>query len=418
MGRIGTPSDVVGAVVYWPPAGRPVTGHVLDVDAAGRPGDRRRAQPGPPRPAARSRSCGDRARHFARRCRSPGACSRHGREVILRSSRPGSRIHCGLGASRYEAAPSLAGAGAEQEVLTLNLREQRGRSSCSNSSTSRTSSRELPAGRSSGGTSATTGSRRRTRASSSPASRLRQTGLCERGLRIRGERWAGSLTSTASRRGASAHRDSLSTRSPRLFAVQGILAASTTVTCSATARQVVDVSLMEASFALLESASSRPPRPRRHRRYETQESRVEHSQVRDDSWMVIARTHDNLFRRLCEAMGGPNSADDPRFATQRARQRTGEIEGIVAGWAAWHDAREIDRVLKTRRVVCGRIYTMSEILRGSAVQGGDMLVETSPEFGPSRPGIVPKLSRRRARCGWSARGGGRHNEEIYCGLLD
>ena len=35
--------------------------------------------------------------------------------------------------------------------------------------------------------------------------------------------------------------------------------------------------------------------------------------------MVIAANADNVFGRLCEAMGQPELADDPRFATHLAR---------------------------------------------------------------------------------------------------
>ena len=51
--------------------------------------------------------------------------------------------------------------------------------------------------------------------------------------------------------------------------------------------------------------------------------------------MVIAANADKVFRRLCEAMGQPELADDPRFATHLARgENQEEIEGIVADWAA------------------------------------------------------------------------------------
>ena len=59
---------------------------------------------------------------------------------------------------------------------------------------------------------------------------------------------------------------------------------------------------------------------------------------------MIAANADDVFRRLCAAMGQPELADDPRFATHLARgENQEEIEGIVAEWAAAR-AAEIDRV--------------------------------------------------------------------------
>ena len=61
---------------------------------------------------------------------------------------------------------------------------------------------------------------------------------------------------------------------------------------------------------------------------------------------MIAANADNVFRRLCEAIGRPELADDERFATHLARgDNQDEIEGIVADWAREHDAAEIDRIL-------------------------------------------------------------------------
>ena len=102
--------------------------------------------------------------------------------------------------------------------------------------------------------------------------------------------------------------------------------------------QVVDVSLMEASFALLESTVPEYDRlgivrgPQGTNLKGIAPSNIFKS--RDDKWMVIAANADKVFRRLCEAMGRPELADDPRFATHLARgEHQDEIEGIVADWA-------------------------------------------------------------------------------------
>ena len=124
--------------------------------------------------------------------------------------------------------------------------------------------------------------------------------------------------------------------------------------------------------------------------------------------MVIAANQDGVFRRLCDAMGRPELADDPRFATHLARgENQEEIEAIVAEWAARHDAREIDRILNEAGVVCGPIYSIAEIFEDPQFQAREMLVEhVDPEFGQYiGPGHRPEvLARRRARCGGRERG--------------
>jgi formyl-CoA transferase len=215
-----------------------------------------------------------------------------------------------------------------------------------------------------------------------------------------------------------------------MFAVQGILAAlyHRDVLSDGPDKgrgQVIDVSLMESSFALLESAVPEYDRlglvrqPAGTRLTGIAPSNIFRS--RDDLWMVIAANQDGVFRRLCDAMGWPELADDERFATHMARgENQDEIDGIVAEWAARHDAKEIDRILNDAGVVCGPIYSMAEIFEDPQFRARDMLVEhVDPEFGPYiGPGIVPKFSQTPGAIRWSGTWEeGSHNEEVYCGLL-
>ena len=92
-----------------------------------------------------------------------------------------------------------------------------------------------------------------------------------------------------------------------------------------------------------------------------------------------------------------------RDASRRAGENQEEIEGIVAEWAAQHDAGEIDRILNEAGVVCGPIYTMAEIFEDPQYEAREMLVEhVDPEFGPYiGPGIVPKFSETPGEVRWS-----------------
>ncbi len=211
-----------------------------------------------------------------------------------------------------------------------------------------------------------------------------------------------------------------------MFATQGILAALYQRDVLGDGRgQVIDVSLMEASFALLESTVPEYDRLGVVRQPAgTGLKGVAPSNIfksRDDTWVVIAANQDNVFTRLCAAMGTPELADDPRFATHLARgENQEEIEGIIAGWAAQHDARDIDALLNEHGVVCGPIYTVADIFQDPQFRARDMLVEhEDPEFGSYvGPGIVPKFSETPGAVRWSATWEeGSHNREIYCGLL-
>ncbi|MGH3004783.1 MAG: CaiB/BaiF CoA transferase family protein [Gaiellaceae bacterium] len=211
-----------------------------------------------------------------------------------------------------------------------------------------------------------------------------------------------------------------------MFAAQGILAALyRRDALGARTGQVVDVSLLESCFALLESTVPEYDRlgivrgPGGTGLKGVAPSNIFKS--RDGKWVVIAANTDNVFRRLCEAMGQPELADDARFSTHLARgDHQEELEGIVAEWAGRHDADEIDRVLNDAGVICGPIYTIADIFEDEHFREREMLVEhIDPEFGPFiGPGIVPKFSETPAEVRWSAPWEhGSHNREVYGNLL-
>ena len=211
-----------------------------------------------------------------------------------------------------------------------------------------------------------------------------------------------------------------------MFAVQGILAALYRRDALGGGRgQIVDVSLMEACFALLESTVPEYDRLEIVRGPGgTGLAGVAPSNIfkaSDGKWMVIAANADRVFGRLCEAMGAPELADDPKYATHHARGlNQEELEDVVAEWASRHTAAEIDRLLNDAGVICGPIYTIADIFEDEQFRAREMLVKhVDPEFGEYvGPGIVPKFSETPCEVRWSATWEeGSHNRDVYGGLL-
>jgi crotonobetainyl-CoA:carnitine CoA-transferase CaiB-like acyl-CoA transferase len=211
-----------------------------------------------------------------------------------------------------------------------------------------------------------------------------------------------------------------------MFAAQGVLAALYWRDAMGSGEgQVVDVSLLEASFAMLESTVPEYDRlgiirgPQGTNLKGVAPSNIFKS--RDGKWIVIAANADNVFRRLCGAMGRPELADDPKFATHLARgDHQDEIEGIIADWALQRTAREIDETLNEAGVICGPIYTIADIFEDPHFRAREMLLEhDDPEFGRYiGPGIVPKLTETPGAVRWSATWQeGSHNAEVYGDLL-
>lgn len=211
-----------------------------------------------------------------------------------------------------------------------------------------------------------------------------------------------------------------------MFAAQGILAALYKRDALGFGRgQVVDVSLLESSFALLESMVPEYDRLKIVREPQgTNLKGIAPSNIfrsADGKWMVIAANADKVFGRLCEAMGRPELATDPRFSNHLARgEHQEEIEGIVREWAAERDSSEIDRVLNAAGVICGPVYTIADIFEDEHFWAREMLLKhEDPEFGEYiGPGITPKFSETPGELRWSAPWEeGSHNREVYGGLL-
>lgn len=210
-----------------------------------------------------------------------------------------------------------------------------------------------------------------------------------------------------------------------MFAAHGILAALYHRDALGGTGQVVDVSLLESCFALLESMVPEYDKlgvvrgPGGTHLKGIAPSNIFRS--KDGKWIVIAANQDNVFGRLCAAMGRAELADDPRYATHLARgENQDEIEGIVGDWAAERDAAEIDRVLNEAGVICGPVYTVADIFEDRHFWAREALLEHhDPEIGNFvGPGITPKFSATPGQVRWTGTWeDGSHNREIYGGLL-
>jgi crotonobetainyl-CoA:carnitine CoA-transferase CaiB-like acyl-CoA transferase len=211
-----------------------------------------------------------------------------------------------------------------------------------------------------------------------------------------------------------------------MFAAQGILMALYHRDAHGGRGQVVDASIMESCFALLESMVPEYDRLGVVREPSgTVLGHVAPSNVyksRDGKWMVIAANAENLWQRLCKTIGRADLLEDPRFATHRGRgEHMAELDGIIGAWAAERDAAEIDRILNDAKIVCGPVNTIADIFEDPQFRARDMLIPMDdPELGPiTAPGIVPKLSGTPGAAAftgsWTL---GEFNDEIYGGLLE
>lgn len=140
----------------------------------------------------------------------------------------------------------------------------------------------------------------------------------------------------------------------------------------------------------------------------------------DGKMVLIAANQDTVFRRLTEAMGRPELAEDERYATHTARgEHQAELDELVADWTRALPADEIEKLMEEHGIPSGKIYRAPEMLEDAHFKAREAIVKTMhPKFGELKmQNVAPKLSRTPGGIRAPAPELGQHNDEIFRGLL-
>ncbi|PWA13117.1 formyl-CoA transferase [Pueribacillus theae] len=144
--------------------------------------------------------------------------------------------------------------------------------------------------------------------------------------------------------------------------------------------------------------------------------------TKDETYIVIGANADGVFKRLAEAMGMPELAEDEKYATHRARgENMKELDLLIEKWTKTLPAKEVLDLLAEKGVPSGLIYSAKDIVEDPHYKERDMIITAEhPELGEfPMPGIVPKLGRTPGKVRHvGAEVMGKHNEEIYGKLLN
>ena len=204
-----------------------------------------------------------------------------------------------------------------------------------------------------------------------------------------------------------------------LYAVIGALIAMHHVKVNKGKGQVIDVALYEAVFAVMESLIPEYSVGGniRERTGSALPGIVPSNtyQCQDGSYVAIAGNGDGIFKRLMQAIGRPDLADDPALAQNDGRAKQTEmLDGVIAGWAAMHTLDHILETLDAASVPCGRIYTAKDIYEDAHYRAREMIQSFVLPDGQSvdLPGIVPKLSETPGQTRWLGPKLGEHTREV------
>lgn len=210
-----------------------------------------------------------------------------------------------------------------------------------------------------------------------------------------------------------------------LYALQGILLALYWRDARGGTGQIVDVSLVEACFSLLESAvpdyaaTGLIPGPSGSGLKGIAPSNIFRSS--DGKWVVIAANQNSVFVRLAAAMGRPELASDARYGNHAARgAHQDQLESLIAEWAAGFSHEELTALLDRHAVPNSPVSSIEDIFEDRQLRARGMLVDVPDEHLGTvvQPGIIPRLTRSAGEISWSGPlTPGSHNRDIYGGLL-
>jgi len=212
-----------------------------------------------------------------------------------------------------------------------------------------------------------------------------------------------------------------------LYAAIGLLSALWQRDTAGTGRgRVIDVNLVDSVFSLMEGMLPEYAMDGRVRQpvgaaIETAAPTNTYP-CADGRWLCIAGNSDLIFARLMVAIGRPELARDPAYATNGDRcAHRADLDVAIAGWTRTLPAKEAEARLEAADVPCSRLYDIADcatdphfLARGSVQTVDDPLIGRTLHPGPAIrfDGDPPETA-----IGWPGPAAGAHTDYILGTLL-
>lgn len=139
----------------------------------------------------------------------------------------------------------------------------------------------------------------------------------------------------------------------------------------------------------------------------------------DGGYVVIAGNSDPIFKRLMNAIGRADLGDDPAFAHNDGRAAQSDLlDGAISAWSTQRPIEEVLRVLEAAEVPAGRIYSVADIVADPHYQARGMILDAQLPGGveTKMPGVVPKLSETPGVINWQGPSLGQHTRDVLTEL--
>jgi crotonobetainyl-CoA:carnitine CoA-transferase CaiB-like acyl-CoA transferase len=183
--------------------------------------------------------------------------------------------------------------------------------------------------------------------------------------------------------------------------------------------QVIDLSLYEPLFRLLEPAlidyDQLGVASNRIGNRSTHVAPRNTYRCADGQWVSLSGSTQTIWERLCGAMGRPELATDPRFASNELRINNVEaLDAEIGAWMASYPRAEVIRCMNAAEVAVGPIFDIPTIFADPHFAAREDLVEVEdPDFGTMRlANVVPRFSATPGRIKSTGPSMGAHTDEV------
>jgi crotonobetainyl-CoA:carnitine CoA-transferase CaiB-like acyl-CoA transferase len=212
-----------------------------------------------------------------------------------------------------------------------------------------------------------------------------------------------------------------------LYAAVGLLSALWQRDATGTGRgRVVDVNLVDSVFSLMEGMLPEYALDGRIRQPAgaalPTASPTNTYPCADGKWLCIAGNSDLIFARMMAAIGRPELAADPAYATNGLRcDNRAPLDAAIAAWTRTLPAKDAEAILEEAEVPCSRLFDIADcaadphFLARNAVQTVD-----DPLTGRTlHPGPAIRLDGERAEdvVRWTGPAVGAHTDHVLHDLL-
>jgi crotonobetainyl-CoA:carnitine CoA-transferase CaiB-like acyl-CoA transferase len=139
----------------------------------------------------------------------------------------------------------------------------------------------------------------------------------------------------------------------------------------------------------------------------------------DGAYVVIAGNSDPIFKRLMNVIGRNDLGENPAFAHNDGRAAQSNIlDDAISAWSSSLPISDVLQALEQAEVPAGRIYNVADIVADPHYQARGMILDAQLPGGANvkMPGIVPKLSDTPGEVNWQGPALGQHTDSVLDSL--